>query len=134
MQRLPPGNSLMLLARCFPVWMARLRLPGESGNATKARLRCQPRRGCRRAPGRSLSDKFSLLSSFLAQRQSGKFFKSRQRGLAFGGVLPVLLVQVENVEKRGQQRLEVLTVVLIGGDARLKSGSGLRNQALFVNS
>ena len=40
---------------------------------------------------------------------------------------------MENIEKRSQQCLKVLTVVLVGGEARLKFGARLRKQSLAVN-
>src|SRR6267142_2553673 len=46
-------------------------------------------------------DSFPLL----AQRQSGDLFEPRDGGLVFGEVLPVLFIEVQYVEERGEHRL-----------------------------
>ena len=51
----------------------------------------------------------------------------------FGEGLQVLLFEAEDVEIGSQQRLEILPLVLIGGEARLEAGARLRDEALAVD-
>ena len=74
-----------------------------------------------------------MFVSSLPQRQARDLFEPRDRGLVFGQVLPVVLVQVQNVQERCQHRLEILFVRLVGGEASLKCGQRLRRQSFPVN-
>ena len=40
---------------------------------------------------------------------------------------------MENIEERSQQRLKILPIVLVGGQARLEFGARLRKQAFAVD-
>src|ERR1700704_848151 len=103
------------------------------GSATTVLPEPPPTRGCQSMPARNLFDKFSSLCPFIVHRQSSKFFEPRQRRLAFRGALPVFFVQVQHIEKRSQQCLKILTIVLVGSDARLEFSACLRKQPFAVN-
>ena len=51
----------------------------------------------------------------------------------FGEGLQILLFEAEDVEIRHEQRLEILPLVLVGGEARLEAGERLRDEALPVD-
>src|SRR5215467_12915135 len=74
-----------------------------------------------------------MFISSLAHIQSRDLFNSADGGLVFGKVLPILLVEMQNVEKRVEYCLKVLFVRLIGGEACLEFGARLWSQAFAMN-
>src|SRR6266403_1049445 len=103
------------------------------GSATTVPPEPPPTRCCQSMPTRNLFAKFSSLCPFIVQCQARTFFEPRQRRLAFRGALPVFFVQVQDIEKRGQQRLKILPIVLVGSDSRSEFSACLRKQPVAVN-
>src|SRR5579864_3090702 len=68
------------------------------------------------------------------QCDAGQFFDPSQSDLMVRQTAPVLRVKLQFIKERREQRLKILPAGLIRGQAGLKSRSGLRNQALLVNS
>src|SRR6266566_735605 len=69
----------------------------------------------------------------LADRHASQLLDPRQCGFMFGERLPVLLVEIKNVEKRGQQRLKILAARLISRESGAEGHHRLGNQTLAVD-
>src|SRR5690242_1487646 len=67
-----------------------------------------------------------------SQHQSCDLFHLRECHFVFRKCLPVLLVELENVEKRCEERLKILPIRLISRQARPQFGVSLRDEAFAI--
>src|SRR5579859_3440997 len=67
-----------------------------------------------------------------SQRQSCDLFHLRECHLVLRKCLPVLLIELENVEKRCEQRLKILPIRLISRHASPQFGLSLRDEAFAI--